>query len=247
MKVQTPKPFMFEEGERAVLLLHGFTGHSGDVRMLGRFLQRKGYTTYAPIYRGHGKDPEHLMEGDAEKWWIDVKEAYQMLKDKGYKKIAIAGLSLGGVLGLKLSYSFPVQGMIAMCTPMILDENHRLDAGFRYYAGQYKKAEKKSEAEIKLEVEQLIEDSNPLFAEITDLITEVKQELDTIYTPTFVVQAEDDKIINPKSANYIFDNIEADQKKIEWYENAGHAITLGPKRNILHQDIYQFLETLDWD
>lgn len=41
MKIQLPKPFLFEEGKRAVLLLHGFTGNSSDVRQLGRFLQKK--------------------------------------------------------------------------------------------------------------------------------------------------------------------------------------------------------------
>ena len=41
MKITPPKPFTFKKGKRAVLLLHGFTGNSADVRMLGRFL-RKG-------------------------------------------------------------------------------------------------------------------------------------------------------------------------------------------------------------
>ncbi|WP_440894878.1 alpha/beta hydrolase [Amphibacillus sp. Q70] len=247
MKTQTPKPFMFEEGKKAVLLLHGFTGHSADVRMLGRFLQKQGYTTYAPIYRGHGKGPEALTEGGAKEWWADVQEAYQTLKDQGYQKIAVAGLSLGGVLGLKLAYSEPVMGIIPMCTPMILGQDHRLDQGFRYYAKQYKKAEGKEEAEIEAEVEQLIEGSSTLFSEIADLIREVKNELDTIYTPALVVQAEDDHIINTESANYILDTIESDQKEIKWYKEAGHAITLGPKREQVHQDIYQFLESLDWD
>lgn len=41
MKIAQPKPFTFEGGEKAVLLLHGFTGNSADVRMLGRFLEKK--------------------------------------------------------------------------------------------------------------------------------------------------------------------------------------------------------------
>lgn len=247
MKVQTPKPFMFEAGERAVLLLHGFTGHSADVRMLGRFLQKKGYTTYAPIYRGHGKGPEGLIEGGAKEWWADVQGAYQKLKDQGYQKIAVAGLSLGGVLGLKLTYSEPVTGVIPMCTPMILDQDHHLDQGFRYYAKQYKKAEGKGEDQIEAEVKHLVADSSSLFNEIADLIKEVKNELDTIYTPILVVQAEDDHIINTESANYILDTVESDQKEIRWYPEAGHAITLGSKREQVHQDIYQFLESLDWN
>ena len=61
MKLASPKPFTFEGGDRAVLLLHGFTGNSADVRMLGRFLEKKGYTCHAPIYKGHGVPPEELV------------------------------------------------------------------------------------------------------------------------------------------------------------------------------------------
>lgn len=42
MRKAENKPFFFEAGPRAVLLLHGFTGSSADVRMLGRFLEKKG-------------------------------------------------------------------------------------------------------------------------------------------------------------------------------------------------------------
>ncbi len=54
VKVSLPEPFFFEAGKRAVLLLHGFTGSSADVRILGRFLEKEGYTVKAPHYKGHG-------------------------------------------------------------------------------------------------------------------------------------------------------------------------------------------------
>lgn len=114
MKIKQPEPFTFESGKRAVLLLHGFTGHTADVRMLGRYLEKKGYTCHAPIYRGHGKPPEELIDATPEQWWEDVTAAYNHLKDLGYREIAVAGLSLGGVLGLKLAYSEQVKGVIPM-------------------------------------------------------------------------------------------------------------------------------------
>ncbi len=40
MKIVAPKPFTFKGGKRAVLLLHGFTGTTADVRMLGRFFAK---------------------------------------------------------------------------------------------------------------------------------------------------------------------------------------------------------------
>src|SRR5699024_2043189 len=103
MKIKQPEPFTFEAGPRAVLLLHGFTGHSTAVRMLERFLEKKGYTSHAPIYRGHGRPPEALIKTTPDEWWEDVKYAYQHLKDLGYEQIAVAGLSLGGVMWLRLS------------------------------------------------------------------------------------------------------------------------------------------------
>ena len=59
MQIKLPQPFSLRK-ERAVLLLHGFTGNSSDVRQLGRFLQKKGYTSYAPQYEGHAAPPEEF-------------------------------------------------------------------------------------------------------------------------------------------------------------------------------------------
>lgn len=61
MKIVTPKPFTFKGGDKAVLLLHGFTGNTADVRMLGRYLNERGYTCHAPQYKGHGVPPEELV------------------------------------------------------------------------------------------------------------------------------------------------------------------------------------------
>lgn len=85
MKVVTPKPFTFKGGEKAVLLLHGFTGNTADVRMLGRYLNERGYTCHAPQYKGHGVPPEELVHFGPDDWWKDVQEGYQFLKDEGYE------------------------------------------------------------------------------------------------------------------------------------------------------------------
>ncbi|WP_186580956.1 alpha/beta hydrolase [Aquibacillus kalidii] len=246
MKIKLPQPFTFEEGERAVLLLHGFTGHTADVRMLGRFLQGKGYTCHAPIYRGHGAPPEELIQSTPDQWWEDVQAALQYLQDMGHKEIAVAGLSLGGVLGLKLAYSYPIKGVIPMCAPMFFDNEAQLTKGFKAFSTEFKQLEKKDEETIDREVAQLMDDSKQLFQDLGGLITEVKEGVDQIYAPTMVVQARKDKMINTGSANFIYDNVEAEHKEIKWYENSGHVITLDKEKEQLHEDIYQFLESLDW-
>ncbi|WP_067727162.1 alpha/beta hydrolase [Oceanobacillus damuensis] len=246
MKIKQPKAFTFEAGPRAVLLLHGFTGHSADVRMLGRFLEKKGYTSHAPIYRGHGLPPEELLKTNPDQWWEDVKNAMQHLKELGYEEIAVAGLSLGGVLSLKLAYSENIKAIISMCAPMFFDNETQLSKAFKIFAKEYKQLEQKDEETIKEEVELLVENSKDLFAELGKTITDVKNNVDTIYTPVFVVQARNDQIINTDSANYIYEKVESDKRDIKWYEESGHVITLDKEKEQLHEDIFQFLEGLDW-
>lgn len=87
MKLASPKPFTFEGGDRAVLLLHGSQGTQLTYACLD-VLEKKGYTCHAPIYKGHGVPPEQLVHTGPEDWWKDVMNAYQHLKDQGYEKIA---------------------------------------------------------------------------------------------------------------------------------------------------------------
>ena len=62
MKLVAPKSFTFNGGNRAVLLLHGFTGSTKDVKRLGEYLQKRGFTCHAPMYRGHGGAPKHYYK-----------------------------------------------------------------------------------------------------------------------------------------------------------------------------------------
>ncbi|MFC0525593.1 alpha/beta hydrolase [Pontibacillus salicampi] len=246
MKIKLPEPFTFEAGNRAVLLLHGFTGHSADVRMLGRFLQKKGYTSHAPIYSGHGAEPEEVVKYTPEDWWKDVQHALQHLRDLGYREIAVAGLSLGGVLSLKLAYSEPVKAVIPMCAPMFFDNEEELKQGFRRYGTEFKQLEQKSDEVIKQELDEILSTSTSTFQELGKLINEVRQNVDMIYAPTFVVQARNDEMINTDSAQYIYEHVETEKKDMKWYEESSHIITLDKEKETLHEDIFNFLESLDW-
>ena len=246
MRIAQPKPFFFESGKRAVLLLHGFTGNSADVRMLGRFLEKKGYTSLAPHYKGHGVPPEELIHTGPEEWWEDVLAGYNQLKEAGFEEIAVAGLSLGGVFSLKVGYNMPVKGIITMCAPMTMRTTELMFEGVLKYARDYKKFEGKSDEEIEKEVEALQNQTMPSLADLRALIHDVRDHVDHVYAPLFVVQATKDEVIDTDSATIIYNEAESEDKRIEWYENSGHVITLGPEKEQLHEDIFEFLESLDW-
>lgn len=246
MRISQPKPFFIETGKRAVLLLHGFTGTSADVRMLGRFLEKKGYTSLAPHYKGHGVPPEELIQSGPAEWWQDVLAGYNQLKEAGYDEIAVAGLSLGGVFSLKLGYNMPVKGIVTMCAPMSMKTTDLMYEGVLSYAREYKKFEGKDEQQIEKDMEVLQQQSMPSLADLRALIYDVRDHIDHIYAPLFVTQGSLDDVIEPDSANVIYENAESDVKQLKWYEQSGHVITLGPEKVQLHEDIFAFLESLDW-
>ncbi|MCM3745354.1 carboxylesterase [Sporosarcina luteola] len=247
MRIAQPKPFFFQNGKRAVLLLHGFTGTSADVRMLGRFLEKKGYTSLAPHYKGHGVPPEQLIETGPDEWWEDVMTGYNQLKEAGYNEIAVGGLSLGGVFSLKLGVKMPVKGIVTMCAPMSMKTTDKMYEGILKYASDYKRYEGKTGAEIEEEVEALRGKTMPSLDDLRTLVDDVRMELPEVESPLLVVQSRNDEVIDPDSANVIYDNAASDQKQIEWFEKSGHVITLGPEKEQLHEDVYQFLESLDWN
>jgi len=244
MRTVAPKPFMFEGGKRAVLLLHGFTGNSADVRMMGRFLQDKGYTCHAPIYKGHGVPPEELVQTGPRDWWKDVLMAYDTLKRKGHDEIAVVGLSLGGVFSLKLGYTVPIKGIVPMCAPMSFKSIEQMNDGVLSYAREYKKREGKTEEQIQQELIKIA--PMETLGALRQQIQSVRESLGEILVPTFVVQGRMDDVIDPDSATIIYNEVSEKRKELKWYEKSGHVITLDKEKEQLHQDVYSFLEQLDW-
>lgn len=241
------EPFFYKAGPRAVLLLHGFTGSSSDVRMLGRFLEKNGYTCHAPHYKGHGVPPEELIETSPSDWWEDVLKGYETLKQEGYEEIAVAGLSLGGVFSLKLAMQTELKGIITMCSPMSMRTTDKMFEGVLKYAKEYKRFDGIDEAQAEQEVEEIRKKGMPSLPDLQQLIKDVRSELDMIYTPILVVQSTHDEVIDPQSAHIIYDEVESLKKEIVWFEHSSHVITLDKEKGELHETILKFLDSLDWN
>lgn len=241
VKVLQPQPFLFEGGSRAVLLLHGFTGNTSDVRMLGRFLERKGYTCYAPLYEGHGSTSQSFVQSTAANWWQSVQAGYELLIDKGYEEIAVAGLSLGGVFSLKIGYTFDVKGIIPMCTPMYSRTKTALIQMVHSYIEQSTSTSLSDKEKQALRILA----SRPVNS-LINIIEKTRKNIRKITSPIFIVQARQDEVIDISSAETINETVRSEDKTLKWYENSTHVITLGEERNELHKDVHQFLERLHW-
>lgn len=118
MDPEKTAPFELGRGEDACLLLHGFTGSPWDVRPLGEALAVRGLYVRAIQLPGHGTTPEALLSVGHRDWEQAAAQALLSLRD--YRRIFVAGLSMGALLSLRLAANYPerVHGL-ALIAPAV--------------------------------------------------------------------------------------------------------------------------------
>ena len=98
--------FLWEAGSTAIMLIHGFTATTTEVRPLAKVLLEKGYTIAGPLLPGHYTKPEDLNHIKWQDWVNSVKSQYEEL-NHSYDQVIIGGESMGGLLTLYLASIYP--------------------------------------------------------------------------------------------------------------------------------------------
>ena len=86
----------------------------------------------------------------------------------------------------------------------------------------------------------------PQLKDVLNIINETGENLDLITSPTLVLQGRLDDPDYTESATAIFNEVDTQHKHLIWYEKSGHIITLGKERDQVYEDVYKFLNTLNW-
>ena len=100
--------FFFEGGRSGVLLIHGLTGTPMEMRLLGKGLNRAGFTVHGMQLAGHCGDSEDLLATGWRDWYASVEKAADMMLEK-VDHLFVGGLSMGALLALKLAAERPQQ------------------------------------------------------------------------------------------------------------------------------------------
>lgn len=245
IKIVPPKPFFYKGGKKAVLLLHSFTSNTIDMKKLGKYLQKNNYSCYAPLYSGHGLTAEELLTYRPSDWWQDVLNGYQLLKDEGFEKIAVIGLSLGGVFALKVGQELEINGVVTMSVPTNREAAFLQKRVFHYAKG-YKQLEGKNEEQINLEMKRLQNISIDSLIEFQQLINATMNKLGLLTSPIRILYGELDELLYKESAEVIFQSVATNQKTLKGYPNSKHLMTIGTDINDVNKDILTFLNDLTW-
>ncbi|MGE3142187.1 MAG: alpha/beta hydrolase [Hyphomonadaceae bacterium] len=89
-----------------VLLIHGLTGAPGEMKYLARKLNRAGFAINCPQLAGHGADLKTLLTTTWADWLDSLHQGVEALR-KENDTISVAGICVGGALGLLLTEHHP--------------------------------------------------------------------------------------------------------------------------------------------
>lgn len=237
------EPFFFKGGNEGVLLIHGYTGAPGEMRLLGEFLHSNGYTVMGVLLPGHCAAPKILAEKTFADWYGEVKRGYAKLETV-CSKIYIAGLSMGGLLTLKAAAELKPDKIAVMAAPVYVFDKRQVLLPFLYFLVRYIKKRQRVFDNVPAEycVQSEVMPTKPLIS-MFKFVKECKNGfLKKVTAPCLIMQSKVEHTVRWQSAQFIYDNISSARKKLVWFEHCGHILTLDKEREAVFNEILAFLK-----
>lgn len=213
------------------LVLHGFTSHLDCVAGVEPYLKDLGIPYRFPILRGHGTMPVNMVGTTAEDWYEDAEKALLELLQHCDKAI-VCGLSMGGLMALKLGMAYPdkVSNVVLIAAAL------RFADPMSAFTPMLSKVFKYWDSPNAYNDPALAEERNknyPVFATASfgSLFNEAKaveKELKKFDRPVLIIESKKDQVVDPKAAQVIYDKISTKKsdKKIVWFKKSGHEMCL---------------------
>lgn len=235
------EPFFLPGGKTGVLVVHGFTGAPSEMRLAGEYLNRQGYTVLAPRLAGHGTTPEEMAKTGWPHWYGSVEDGYHLLSGI-CSQVAAVGLSMGGLLSLKLASEYPLSKLAVLSAPIyIANKQLPLLPVYRMFASFV--AKKRRRMPEPGESYSICYDKIPLGSlnSLLHLIKQIKPLLPLVTAPALVMQSRKEHTVIPESAQYIYNKLGSQAKKLIWLNKSGHIITLDNEHEYVFEEISRFL------
>lgn len=222
------KPFLFEGGERGILLIHGFTGSVSHMRPLGDALRERGHTVMGINLPGHASTEADMAKSDWQQWLQASKQAVLDLRERA-KCVTVCGLSMGGVLALLLAEQMKVDACVPISAPMAVQ--NKLMPFASLLAPFYPRTAWKPPTERHKQLDTAYDYGYTGFptkrlSDLNHLIQLAKRNLFNISCPMLAVQSGADETIWAGSADFILQGVASEHKQKLWLQNVPHVCTI---------------------
>lgn len=231
-----------QNGPKAIILIHAFTGTPTDVLSVGRALERENYTVLMPTLDGHGHDdPDEIFKYGINDWVKNGQEAYQQLVNDGYTDISVFGLSLGGIIATDIMLNNTVRSYGTFSSPVIARYESNVPENFWMWYKFKKKKLGESEEAVESRKDEVLKKLDNILTGINEHLLTLEPEYPAIDLPVFIGQGGRDEMIDPEIATEfkgLLTNAEVD---FHWYDEAPHVITTGRAGKETQNDLIAFV------
>ena len=235
--IEDPCPFFLrpeKQSSSGVLLVHGLLASPAEVRSLGERLKEQGHMVMGVRLKGHGTSPRDLREQQWEDWYKSLQRAHSILR-RYTESIHMVGFSTGGALALRLAAEQPESftGVSVISVPIRFQDPKMMFIPLVHGTNTLVRWMSNYEG-IKPFLLQSPEhpDVNyrhiPVRAlyELRRLIIETEDCLCNVQCPVIVIQGDKDPVVDPKSAEIIFDQLGSSSKELLMIESERHGILM---------------------
>ena len=246
MIIPTAEPFFFPGNKTGCLLVHGFTGAPKEMRWMGEYLGKQGYTVLGIRLAGHATRPEDMVRTRWQDWITSLEDGYCLLSGCT-EQVFLIGLSMGGILSLLFASQHPVGGVITMSTPYALPDDPRLGL-IRMLSSIMPKMKKGPSDQYDKEAAKDHVDypyiPTKAIVQLRDLLSEMRAALPKVSVPALIIHSKLDAAVPPPNAEQIYAAIGSQDKQIFWVENSGHVIPREPDRNLVFTAAAEFIQRI---
>jgi carboxylesterase len=238
--------FLWAGNSIGILLVHGFSATTAEVRPLATVLHKAGYTVAGPLLPGHKTIPQELNQVSWQDWVKKIETTYLQLQES-CNTVIVGGESMGGLLSLYMAIHKPEISGLLLYAPALKLTMRTIDRIRLYLSAPF------LPWVTPLPGPRTVVDERwqgypvrPMkgIIQLLKLQKEVAPRLSKIKQPALVCQGRLDTTVHPDVPEMISDGIQSTKKETHWFRESSHCVILDREFDDVTKTTLEFLERI---
>ena len=248
--------FLEADGNRAILMIHGYIGSPTDFGRLPQLLHQAGFTVSAPLLPGHGRDPRDFSKTTSHELVHFAVEAYTDLK-KSYDHVTLIGLSMGGALGVIVAANHiddSVDRLILLAPYFRIKHHwyyllpaeihHKIASPFIPYVkrpGMFKQVYNKESLPYLVDYDFISTKGTTAALQVSEQAKQNFAKLSASESPILVIHSKKDKAADYKATHEIIEKLGRKDVRLVLLNRSNHLILWDYEAEIVEEEIMKFI------
>jgi carboxylesterase len=237
------------EGNRAVLMLHGFGDTPQTMGYLATYIHAQGWSVRVPLLPGHGRTLTEFAASRSDDWVQLAREELAAMCER-YEVVAVVGQSMGGSLATILAAESPNVRALALLAPYLsmptrlrraASMHHLLGSVLPFLRGGGERSIR-DPSEVAKNLAYGYTTPRLVF-ELSRVVARARAAAPRVAVPVWVVQSRQDNRIPPDAAERAFALFGAKERQLMWTEGNGHIISVDYGRHAIFAAVSDWLTT----